>query len=136
MIPPVGSPSPPASLMIWCQSKASQDGLDADHPDVDLEDEPAWPQAQTTRPFDFRFPGTSEVIVQHVRSEYGAPIRPGDRLSATSGIVDCSPRRQTKLGPGYFVSYEEIYRNQRDEIAGKIILDGLNYGSDNTTPAE
>ena len=126
---PVGGiTAPPASLMIWCQSKATQDGLDADHPDVDLADEPAWPEAQTTRPFDFRFPGTSEVIVQHVRSEYGAPIRPGDRLSATSGIVDCSPRRETKLGPGYFVSYEEIFRNQRDEIVGKIVLDGLNYG--------
>src|SRR5581483_2353339 len=75
---PVGGiTAPPASLMIWCQSKATQDGLDADHPDVDLADEPAWPEVQSTRPFDFRFPGTSEVIVEHVRSEYGAPIRPG-----------------------------------------------------------
>jgi acyl dehydratase len=126
---PGGITAPPASLMIWCQGRAAQDGLDAEHPDVDLPGEPAWPYAQTTRPFDFRFPGTGEVIVQRVRSEYGVPIRPGDRLTATSGIVDCSPRRETKLGPGYFVTYDEVYRNQRGEIVGKILLDGLNYGA-------
>jgi hypothetical protein len=120
--------APATSLLVWCQGRATQIGVDRQRPDVDLPGQGAWPEAMRVAPFSFRVPGTTEVIVQRLACQFGTPARPGDRITATSELVNCSARKNTKLGPGYFVTGMEVYRNQRDEIIGRVALTLLQYG--------
>jgi acyl dehydratase len=43
----------------------------------------------------------------------------GDTVSAESFMDAISPEKQTRLGPGRFVTWVTIYRDQDDEIVGK-----------------
>lgn len=124
--------APPQSLVIWGQPRATQMGLDPRHPDVDLPDEPAWPAPAKHFSFSFRAPGTTELIGQEVVCEFGPPLRPGDRVSVTYELTDCSPLKTTRLGPGYFVTGRETYRTSTGTIAGYCTMTILQYGG---TPA-
>jgi acyl dehydratase len=125
--------APPQSLVIWGQPRATQMGIDPLHPDVDLPDQPAWPEAARYVPFSYRAPGATDVIVQHIACEFGTPLSPGDRVSVTYELLDCSPLKKTKLGPGYFVTGREVYRTQRGDIAGYMTMVMLQYGVPDAT---
>jgi acyl dehydratase len=123
-----GIVAPPASLMVWNKPYATQIGVDAEFPDVDLPDQPAWPSPATVSTGGYRMSDATEVIAQGIQSYFGAPIRPGDRIVMTSSLVNCSPLKRTKLGLGYFVTMADVYRNQRDEIVGHTVKTILQYG--------
>jgi hypothetical protein len=126
--------APAASMSIWNLSRSPQLGLDAFAPDVDAPDQPAWPSpVDTGWPFEWRAPGAHEVIVQQRRAEFGALIRPGDMIHSTAQLLNCSGRRTTKLGDGYFVTRFEVYQNQRDEVIGTTVMSLFQYGLDEAT---
>lgn len=120
--------APPPSLITWTMAKATQVGIDPDHPDIDAPQQDAWPAPEYAKTAGFWMPGVTDVIVQKVRQEYGTPPRPGDVITTTAELMDCSPLKQTRLGPGYFVSSQETYRNQRGEIVGRTVFTMLQYG--------
>ena len=43
-------------------------------------------------------------------------------------MVNCSPLKQTRLGPGYFQTNLDTYYNQADEIVGTNLFSLLRYG--------
>jgi acyl dehydratase len=125
---PGGMIAPPQSLVMWGQPRATQMGLDPRHPDADLPDQDAWPVPAENFSFSFRAPDTTELIVQEVVCEFGTPLRPGDRVSVTYELTDCSPLKTTRLGPGYFVTGRETYRTGSGAIAGTCTMAMLQYG--------
>lgn len=124
-----GVVAPAMAMSIWNLSLGSQTGLDSKHPDVDLPEDDAWPApVESDWPFEWRAPGASEVIVQRRHAEFGVPVRPGDLISSTARLLNCSGVKKTKLGPGHFLSRYEQYRNQRDEVVGYTVMSLLQYG--------
>ncbi|WP_280295711.1 hypothetical protein [Nocardia abscessus] len=124
-----GVVAPAASMSIWNLSRAGQFGVTAATPDVDVPDQAAWPGVvESDWPFEWRAPGAREVIVQRRHAEFGAPIRPGDLIRSTARLLNCSGRRRTKLGDGYFVSRYEVYQNQNDEFIGSTTMSLFQYG--------
>jgi hypothetical protein len=43
-------------------------------------------------------------------------------------VVNCSPRKQTRLGRGWFQTNLDTYYNQRHEIVGTNVFTLLRYG--------
>jgi acyl dehydratase len=43
----------------------------------------------------------------------------GDTVSAESFVESISPEKQTRLGPGRFVTWVTVYRDQDDEVIGR-----------------
>jgi hypothetical protein len=121
--------APAASMSIWNLNRGGQLGVTASAPDVDAPDQNAWPGAiESEWPFEWRAPGAREVIVQRRHAEFGAVIRPGDLIRSTAQLLNCSGRRRTKLGDGYFVSRYEVYQNQNDEVIGSTTMSLFQYG--------
>jgi hypothetical protein len=121
--------APAASMSIWNLNRAGQLGVTASAPDVDAPDQAAWPSVtESDWPFEWRAPGAREVIVQRRHAEFGAVIRPGDLIRSTAQLLNCSGRRRTRLGDGYFVSRYEVYQNQNDEVIGSTTMSLFQYG--------
>ena len=51
--------------------------------------------------------------------EFGAPIRPGDRITATSSITEIY-EKTGRSGSMWFVVYRQEIRNQRDELVANV----------------
>jgi hypothetical protein len=82
-------------------------------------------------------PGASDTIATRSLQYYGTPLRPGDRVYATSELLDCSPLKRTALGLGYFQTDLTTYYNQKDEVAGTNLFTLLRYGvSEEKLPAK
>lgn len=121
-----GMVAPPTMLITWGMPRGSQIGVDWDRPDVDAPDQAPWPEP--ARLGFHMMSGMTDVIVQKLLAEFGVPVRVGDRIRVeTTKLLDCSPLRQTKLGPGYFVTSKDEYRNGAGELVGRITWTVLEY---------
>jgi len=123
-----GIVAPPASLMVWNKAHATQIGIDPAFPDIDLPEQQAWPRPVEVSTGGYQMSDATEVIAQNIQSRFGAPIRPGDRITMTSSLVDCSPLKRTKLGLGYFVTFDDVYRAEGGEVVGHVVKTILQYG--------
>jgi hypothetical protein len=125
-----GMIAPPMGLITWTMSRAGHQGVDSDHPDGNAPERKPWPP-KTKKSDEGGIPmppGMRETIAQGSAQAYGVPIRPGDWLSATNETLNCSPLKETKLGPGYFQTNLQTFYNQRDEIVGTNLFTLLRYG--------
>jgi hypothetical protein len=120
--------APALSYNVWAFPRTTQFGVDHEHPDVDLPDQPAWPQTRSDAVDDYFPPGTRHIVVQQAHVELGAPIRPGDVISMEWELGSCSPLKRTKLGLGYFVIRLHRFHNQRGELVAKQRQTVLRYG--------
>ncbi|MDO9439056.1 MaoC family dehydratase N-terminal domain-containing protein [Hydrogenophaga sp.] len=75
----------------------------------------------------FSVPGYPEIAVSLAESEYFRPLRPGDHTHTTQEVLDCSPRKTTKLGEGHFLTWVRTVYNQRNEVVRTFTLTGLYY---------
>ena len=125
--PAGGIVAPPPSLIVWVMDRGSQVGIDLDHPDVHLPQQPPWPVPAHKRASLRLLPEMTDVIVQQVLLEFGLPLRPGDKVTAVNELVNCSASRQTKLGPGHFLTARDTFVNQRDEPVGRSTMTLLQY---------
>jgi acyl dehydratase len=120
--------APPVGLITWGMQRAGHQGVDPAAPDCDAPGREPWPpRAARARGFKTP-PGATETIAQGSAQAYGVPLRPGDRVYVRSEVVNCSPRKQTRLGPGYFQTNLDTYYNQRHEIVGTNVFTLLRYG--------
>jgi uncharacterized protein len=55
--------------------------------------------------------GFTGVVATNDEQTYHRELRPGDQLSMSMVIEDVSPRKQTALGPGHFVTTLRTYRD-------------------------
>jgi acyl dehydratase len=122
-----GIVAPPQSLRVWCMPRSTQMGIDSARPDVDLPDQLPWPDAVADQDDNYFPPDTTEIIVQKVDVQFGVPMRVGDRLGYTVELGGCSALKQTKLGPGYFVTRIERVTNQNNELVGQRVQSILHY---------
>ncbi len=60
-------------------------------------------------------PGCPEIAVVRNVSRFFAAMRPGDTARTEVVMTDCSPKKTTRLGEGYFITSERRIFNQRDE---------------------
>jgi len=63
-------------------------------------------------------PGDSMLSIK-TDTEYFEPIRVGDRLRMVEELVDVSEEKQTRLGPGHFVTTVATVRRQDDTIVAR-----------------
>lgn len=61
-------------------------------------------------------PEYPEVVVTETRADYLKPMRPGDIVTLKQELVDCSPKKKTRLGEGYFFTWLESEFNQKAEV--------------------
>ncbi len=130
-----GMIAPPMGLITWNMARAGHQGVDSERPDGNCPERKPWPPREPTDkgsgiPMP---PGMRETIAQGSVQAYGVPIRPGDRIYSTNETLNCSPLKETKLGPGYFQTNLQTFYNQKDEIVGTNLFTLLRYGG---TPEE
>jgi len=64
--------------------------------------------------------GYPAIVAVNTRQEYLRYLRPGDRLHRSTQIESVSPRKETALGTGYFVTERVRFFDQRDEPVGSM----------------
>jgi hypothetical protein len=79
-------------------------------------------------------PGDSLFATQ-IRTEYGEPVYPGDRISATSSLVELT-RKRTAVGDGAFMTVRTVYTNQDGTMVGVEHVTGFRYQSEATSDAD
>jgi acyl dehydratase len=127
-----GMIAPPMGLITWTMARAGHTGVDFDAPDVNCPERKPWPpkdESAKRSPMPAP-PGTTETIAQGSVQTYGVPVRPGDHISSTNEVLNCSPRKQTKLGPGYFQTNLQTFYNQKGDIVGTNLFTLLRYGGE------
>ncbi len=60
-------------------------------------------------------PGCDEIAVVQATCRFFIPMRPGDTGHTELRMKNCSQRKKTKLGEGYFITTERLLYNQRNE---------------------
>jgi acyl dehydratase len=72
-------------------------------------------------------PDYPEVAVVVARADYFTPLRPGDSAHSRIKLLNCSPKKRTKLGEGYFVTFLHALYNQKEELIKNFTLTLLLY---------
>jgi len=115
--------APPMGLITYMMGRPGQ------MPDMNNPDHAPWPPVRTADGGGFFTPpGATETIATASTQEYGMPVRPGDRISSTNELVNCSPLKRTHLGLGYFQTNLTTYYNQKDEVVGINLFTLFRYG--------
>ena len=96
-------PSPPGMLFVWSM------------PPLWRPDALGYPPTVSTQ---VPLPGNTIINVS-TQSEFLAPILVGDRLSVEEAVADVTPRKQTALGAGHFITSDVTYCNQRGEMIAR-----------------
>jgi acyl dehydratase len=129
-----GMIAPPMGLITWTMARGGQTGVDFEAPDGNCPERKPWPPKEQGKGGGIPMPpGMKETIAQGSVQTYGVPVRPGDRIFSTNETLNCSPLKETKLGPGYFQTNLQTFYNQKDEIVGTNLFTLLRYGG---TPEE
>jgi uncharacterized OB-fold protein/acyl dehydratase len=63
--------------------------------------------------------GFTGVVATNDEHEYLRELRVGDQVSMTTVIDDVSPRKQTGLGAGHFITTVRTYTDQRGEVVAR-----------------
>jgi acyl dehydratase len=72
-------------------------------------------------------PGVGDTLIAtNARTEHHTPIYPGDRIRGTAVLTAVS-EKQTRLGPGAFITIQTTYTNQRDETVSVETVTLLRY---------
>ena len=104
-----GVVAPATMLMTWAMPPYWSPG----DPRPQLDDAallPTYPFTQIPAPGQFMFATSSET-------EYHEPVYPGDRITATSVLVDIT-RKRLSVGDGAFFLIETTYSKQTGEVVG------------------
>jgi hypothetical protein len=57
-------------------------------------------------------------------------LRLGEVVTAATVIESVSERKQTRLGPGYFITWVTAYRDERDAVIGRQLFRILKFKPD------
>lgn len=123
--------APPIGLITWAMQRAGHQGVDSAAPDCNFPERSPWPPVEGKTGSIPCPPGAKETIAQGSTQHYGTPLRPGDRVFSTTEVVNCSPLKTTRLGPGYFQTNLDTYYNQKGDIVGTNLFALLRYGIEN-----
>jgi acyl dehydratase len=112
--------APPATLQMW-----TMPGLEPGRPPSagparagDLDEE------VRARLASFGYAGTLAATTDQ---EFLSDLQVGDLLVAEDVYVDVGDRKQTALGPGYFVTHRTNYTTTRGEVVGRMTTTVLHF---------
>ena len=71
--------------------------------------------------------GLPEAVITENEIAFGAPVRPGDKLTTFQILRSVSEYKTTKLGTGRFWVIDVEYRNQREEFVGRETYTAFGY---------
>ena len=54
-------------------------------------------------------------------------LRVGDVVSATTLLESVSPQKQTRIGPGYFITWATTYTDAAGEVVGRQLFRILKF---------
>lgn len=57
-------------------------------------------------------------------------LRPGELITSTMVIESVSERKQTRIGPGYFITWVTTYRDEQGELVGRQLFRILKFKPD------
>ena len=121
--------APPMALITWTMDRPGRSGVNPEAPDASKPERGPWPPRAEPLAAGQRFdpPGATATIATISEQAYGKPLRPGDRVSASTEFVNCSGLKDTRLGPGYFATVLNNYYNQDGELVGTNLFTLLRY---------
>ena len=124
-----GMIAPPMALITWTMDRPGRSGVNQEAPDVSKPERGPWPPRAEPLAAGQRFdpPGATATIATISEQSYGKPLRPGDRVSASTEFVNCSGLKDTRLGPGYFATVLNNYYNQDGDLVGTNLFTLLRY---------
>jgi uncharacterized protein len=107
--------APPTALQTWTMPPPA--ALDAEAPRTGRDELMAALDAA----------GFTGIVVASMEQTYPRPLRLGDQLTSTLRLAAVSARKQTALGPGYFLTEVLSYTDQHGEPVGEIRRAVLKY---------
>lgn len=63
--------------------------------------------------------GFTGTVASNSEFEFERYLRPGDTVSSTTMIESISERKETRLGPGYFVTWVTTYSDAEGKVVGR-----------------
>lgn len=93
---------------------------------VPLDWQPDSPPNDTRLRWRIPLPGDATLDTE-MEYEFFKPVKVGDRLSAQEEVISISPEKNTKVGPGHWVTILQTFRNQDDELVGSLKVTFLRY---------
>ncbi len=99
--------APPAMLDVWMMPGQAPRPADSDSPFARVL--PLLDEA-----------GFTGVVATNAVQEYDRYLAPGDHLTAEDALEEISPRKQTALGEGYFVTTTTEFRDASGEPVGRM----------------
>lgn len=124
-----GMIAPLHSLWVWNYGRVGWTGVNPEAPDAWAPHRKPWPpKPQKQAGIRFKPPGATDSISTQIIQTYGPPLRPGDRVYKVTEFLNCSQKKSTRMGEGYFLSQLESVYNQRDELAGFQVFQWFAYG--------
>lgn len=63
--------------------------------------------------------GFTGTLASNSEFEFERYLRPGDVVSSATAVESVSEQKQTRLGPGYFVTWATTYRDGDGEVVGR-----------------
>ncbi len=100
-----GIVAPPTMLQAWTMQGLAPRAVEPDDPAGSIRDL-------------LDAAGYTSVVATNCEQTYERYLRPGDLLSVIGSVDDVSPRKQTGLGEGYFVTTKMTYTDQHGEVVG------------------
>ena len=79
--------------------------------------------------------GYTGILGTNCEQEYERPLRPGERISCTHMTESVSARKQTRLGPGYFVTFLQEFHFADGKLVGTMRLRVLRFRPEETKAA-
>jgi N-terminal half of MaoC dehydratase len=75
----------------------------------------------------FSLPGYPEAAVANACTDIYRSVRPGERTSTRQEMLNCSGKKRTKLGEGYFLTWRNSTYGQEEQLIKATTLTGLFY---------
>jgi len=108
-----GLVAPPTMLQAWVMRGLAATTADSPSNSTDLG-----PYEQLTALLASR--GFTSVVATNCDQTYNRYLRPGDRLEMVTTITGVSPRKETALGVGHFVTTRQDYLDADGELVGSM----------------
>lgn len=67
------------------------------------------------------------ILGTNCEQEYDRYLRPGDKISTTHRVEAISDEKQTKFGPGFFITFLQEFFDQKNEPVGRMRLRILRF---------
>lgn len=71
--------------------------------------------------------GFHGILGTNCEQDYERRLRPGERISSTYEVESVGDRKQTRFGPGYFITFLQSFHDEKKALVGTMRLRILRY---------